>query len=99
MVKAFCRASGAVYNHLSGWLGYPEIHRMPLLWLRVAVGFYGVGLLYALVALTRGSDFLTRIAVPAATLGMVFHFVSLGESVLASGQVTLGSVHNPEDSA
>src|SRR5438132_13551550 len=96
MVKAFCRASGAVYNHLSGWLGYPEIHRMPLLWLRVALGFYGVGLLYALVALTRGSDFLSRIAVPAASLGMVFHFVSLSEAVLVSGQLTLASVHNSE---
>src|SRR5207237_1119054 len=55
-----------------------------------------VGLLYALVALTPGIDFLSRIAVPAASLGMVFHFVSLSEAVLVSGQLTLASVHNSE---
>ena len=69
---------------------------MPLLWLRVALGFYGVGLLYALLALTRSSDLLSRIAVPATSLGMVFHFVSLSEAVLLSGQLTLASVHNSE---
>ena len=69
---------------------------MPLLWLRVALGFYGVGLLYVLVALSRSSDLLSRIAVPATSLGMVFHFVSLSEAVLLSGQLTLASVHNSE---
>ena len=32
----------------------------------------------------------------AAYMGMVFHFVSLMESVIASGQLTLASVHNSE---
>jgi ABC-type uncharacterized transport system permease subunit len=69
---------------------------MPLLWLRVALGFYAVGLLYALLALTRSSYLLQRIALPAMSLGMVFHFVSLTESVLISRQLTLTSVHNSE---
>ena len=69
---------------------------MPILWLRVALGFYAVGLLYALVALTRTSDLLNRVALHAAYLGMVFHFVSLTEAVLLSGQLTLTSVHNAE---
>jgi ABC-type uncharacterized transport system permease subunit len=69
---------------------------MPILWLRVALGCYAVGLLYALVALTRSSDLLGRIALHAAYLGMVFHFVSLGEDVGVSGQVMLTSVHNAE---
>lgn len=69
---------------------------MPLLWLRVALGCYAVGLLYALVALTRTSDLLGRIALHAAYLGMVFHFVSLAESVQQYGQVTLAFVHNAE---
>jgi len=69
---------------------------MALLWLRVAVGCYGVGLIYALVALTRTSDLLTKVALHAAYLGMVFHFVALSESVLLSGQVALASVHNAE---
>jgi ABC-type uncharacterized transport system permease subunit len=69
---------------------------MSILWLRVALAFYGVGLLYALVALTRTSDLLTKIALHAAYLGMVFHLVSLVEAVKLTGQLTLASVHNSE---
>jgi ABC-type uncharacterized transport system permease subunit len=69
---------------------------MPILWLRVALGCYAVGLLYALVALTRTSDLLNRIALHAAYLGMVFHFVSLVEEIRISGQITLASIHNAE---
>ena len=69
---------------------------MPILWLRVALGFYAVGLLYALLALTRTSSLLNRVALPAMTLGMVFQFVSLTEAVLLSGQLTFASVHNSE---
>jgi ABC-type uncharacterized transport system permease subunit len=72
------------------------IHAMSTLWLRVALGCYAVGLLYALVALTRTSDLLNRVALHAAYLGMVFHFVSLTDAFLTSGQVTLTSVHNAE---
>ena len=53
---------------------------MSVLWLRVALGCYAVGLLYALVALTRTAELLNRIALHAAYLGMVFHFVSLVEA-------------------
>src|SRR5437588_10155130 len=69
---------------------------MPLLWLRVALGFYTVGLLYALLALTRSNQLLNRVALPAMGLGMVFQFVSLTESILLSGHLTLASVHNSE---
>jgi len=69
---------------------------MPLIWLRVALGCYAVGLLYALVALTRTSDWLNRLALHAAYLGMIFQFVSLVEDIHASGQVTLASIHNAE---
>jgi len=69
---------------------------MPILWLRVALGCYAVGLLYALVALTRSSDLLNRVALHAAYLGMVFHFVSLAEDIHISGQITLTSIHNAE---
>src|ERR1700719_4787878 len=69
---------------------------MPIIWLRVALGCYAVGLLYALVALTRTSDLLNKIALHAAYLGMVFHFVSLTDSILLTGQITLTSVHNAE---
>jgi ABC-type uncharacterized transport system permease subunit len=67
---------------------------MPLLWLRVAVGCYAVGLIYALVALTRTSDLLGRVALHASYLGMVFQLVSLSEAVQTSGQLTIASIHN-----
>lgn len=69
---------------------------MPTLWLRVALGCYAVGLLYALIALTRTSDLLGKVALHAAYLGMVFHFVSLAEAMRLSGQITITSVHNTE---
>jgi len=40
---------------------------MPIIWLRVALGFYAIGLLYSLLVLTRKSNALGRIAVPAMT--------------------------------
>jgi len=68
---------------------------MSLMWLRVALFFYGVGLLYALVALTRTTEILSKIALHAAYLGMVFHFVSLTEAVLQT-QFATASIHNSE---
>lgn len=69
---------------------------MSLLWLRVALGCYAFGLLYVLVALTRASEVLNRIVLHAAYMGMLFHLVSLVESVAPSGQITFVSVHNAE---
>jgi len=68
---------------------------MALLWLRFALACYFIGLIYALFALTRTSDLFSRIALHAASMGMVFHFVSLIELFL-SGQVVWASVHNGE---
>jgi ABC-type uncharacterized transport system permease subunit len=68
---------------------------MSLLWLRFALGCYLVGLVYAFVALARTSDLLSRVALHAASLGMVFHFVSLTEEFLTH-QFVWGSVHNAE---
>src|ERR1700721_278161 len=69
---------------------------MPLLWLRVALVCYAAGLLYALVALTRTSEILSRVALHASYLGMVFHLVSLTEEVVQNGQLASASVHNAE---
>jgi ABC-type uncharacterized transport system permease subunit len=68
---------------------------MALLWLRFALACYFVGLIYAFFALSRTSDLFSRIALHAASLGMVFHFVSLVELFLA-GHVVWASVHNGE---
>src|SRR5881227_822697 len=69
---------------------------MALIWLRVALIFYGVGLLYALVALTRTSEVLSKVALHSAYIAMVLHFVSLVEAFVQTGQLTLASVHNSE---
>ena len=69
---------------------------MSIFWLRVALALYGVGLLYALVAITRTSDLLNKVALHAAYLGMVFHLVSLTEGVLLTDHVTLAMAHNSE---
>ncbi len=68
---------------------------MSLLWLRFALACYFIGLVYAFVALSRTSDLFARIALHAASLGMVFHFVSLVELFL-SGQIVWASIHNGE---
>jgi len=69
---------------------------MSLIWLRVALVCYAAGLLYALVALTRTSEILSKVALHASYLGMVFHFVSLAEAVAQTGQLASASVHNSE---
>jgi len=69
---------------------------MPILWLRVALGFYALGLLYALFSLSRRDGLLNRIAVPAMALGMVFQFVALAEEGLLSRQLLTASIHNSE---
>ena len=66
----------ADYNHRSG-LRTPvrllELYfPMPILWLRVALCCYAIGLLYALLALTRTNSLLNRVAVPAMTLAWCF---------------------------
>jgi ABC-type transport system involved in cytochrome c biogenesis permease subunit len=69
---------------------------MPLLWLRVAAGFYAVGLLYAFAIMRKRSDALTRgFILPCVGLGMIFHFVSIVEAA-ALEHMTLASVHFSE---
>ncbi len=63
-----------------------------MIWLRVALALYGLGLIYVLVALTRTKELLNRIALHAAYLGMVFQFVSIVESVHQSGELSLATL-------
>ncbi|MGH9528638.1 MAG: cytochrome C assembly family protein [Terriglobales bacterium] len=68
---------------------------MPILWLRVALGFYAFGLLFAVLALIRQSA-LSRLALPAMSVGMVFQFVSLAETLIPVGPLALASMHSAE---
>ena len=65
---------------------------MPIIWLRVALAFYALGLVYVLVALTRTRELLNRLALHAAYLGMVFHLVAIVETVRQSGDLGLASL-------
>lgn len=69
---------------------------MPIIWLRVALALYALGLVYVLVALTRTptrvKDLVNRVALHAAYLGMVFHFVAIAESLRQSGESSLASL-------
>ncbi len=69
---------------------------MPLLWLRIATVLYGLGLIYAVLQLTRNSERFARIAMPAVGLGFVFHFVSLTETALLQGYGDLLTIRYAE---
>lgn len=69
---------------------------MPLFWLRVALIFYGVGLIYALVSLWSRQKVLSRIVLPAVAMGGLFHFVSLIENAMLRGNWTPSSMHELE---
>ncbi len=69
---------------------------MPHLWLRVAVALYSIGLVYALLALSKRGQILSRIVLPAMAMGAAFHLVALTESALESGHWAPVSVHQSE---
>ncbi len=69
---------------------------MPIIWLRVAVACYGVGLLYSLLLLSKKGNLLARVVEPAVGLGLIFHFVSLVETTVLLGHAAVASVHYSE---
>jgi len=69
---------------------------MPLVWLRVAVAFYSVGLVYSILLLSKRGDLLAKVVEPAVGLGLIFHFVSLVEAFTLPGHFSLASIHNSE---
>ena len=69
---------------------------MPLLWLRVALVFYGVGVVYVLLSLARKAAVIDRLLAPAMLAGAVFHFVSLAEMAAAQGDFVPASAHHAE---
>ena len=50
---------------------------MSVIWLRVAVALYSLGLLHAILTLVRRREHLFRLALAAFTFGSVFHLVSI----------------------
>jgi ABC-type uncharacterized transport system permease subunit len=68
---------------------------MSLFWLRVAVGLYGVNMLYALVALVRRREILSRAMLPLAGVAVTLHFVALVEAFV-SGSMASIPLHQSE---
>src|SRR5438045_488021 len=58
---------------------------MSLFWLRVAVGLYGVTMMYALIALLRRREILSRATLPIAGVAATLHLVSLVEAFVSGG--------------
>lgn len=56
---------------------------MSVIWLRVAAALYSVGLLHAILALTRKREQLFRFALGSFSVATVLHFVSIVEEGLA----------------
>lgn len=69
---------------------------MPLLWLRIAVILYGLGLAYALLVLARHARSLANVIVHLMGLGMTFHLVSLVEASITFGRFLPANVHHSE---
>jgi ABC-type uncharacterized transport system permease subunit len=55
-----------------------------------------VGLLYSLLLLSKKGDVLAKVVEPAVGLGLIFHFVSLVESTVLIGHLSLVSIHYSE---
>src|SRR4051812_19215195 len=62
---------------------------MPLFWLRISFLFYGVGLLYALSSISKPCTWLQKYVTPLVGVGMVFHLVSLTETAMITGHLSL----------
>ena len=69
---------------------------MPLVWLRVAVAFYAVGLVYSLLLLGKRGNLLAKVVEPAVGFGLIFHFVSLVEYTVLIGRLSWASIHYSE---
>ena len=64
---------------------------MSVLWLRVAVGLYSLGLLHSILMLVRRREHLYRVALGTFALGSIFHFVSVVEEGIFTGRCPINS--------
>jgi len=69
---------------------------MPLVWLRVAVAFYAVGLVYSVLLLGKKGNLLAKVVEPAVGFGLIFHFVSLVEYTVLIGRLSWASIYYSE---
>src|SRR2546423_2575303 len=65
---------------------------MSVVWLRVAVAFYSLGLLHTILTLVRRREHLFRVALGAFGLGSVFHFVSIIEGGIVNNRCPITNI-------
>jgi ABC-type uncharacterized transport system permease subunit len=66
---------------------------MSVIWLRVAVALYSLGLLHAILTLVRRREHLFQVALGAFSVGAVFHFVSIVEEGLRNSRCPIGNLY------
>jgi ABC-type uncharacterized transport system permease subunit len=66
---------------------------LSVIWLRVAVALYSLGLLHSILMLVRRRQQLFRVALGAFTLGAVFHFVSIVEEGILSNRCPITNTY------
>lgn len=64
-----------------------------VIWLRVALLLYSLGLLHAILTLVRRREHLFRVALGAFILGSVFHFVSIVEEGITSNRCPIANLY------
>lgn len=63
------------------------MHEMSIFWLRVATGFYLIGLLHAILLVLRKRSPMFRLAMGCFFIGVVLHFVAIVELGFSTGHV------------
>ena len=66
---------------------------MSVIWLRVAAALYSVGLLHSILAITQRKANLFRVALGAARVGVLLHFVSVIEEGLITGHCPIANLY------
>src|SRR5215475_8113654 len=66
---------------------------MSVIWLRVAVALYSLGLLHSILMLVRRREHLFRIAIGAFGLGVIFHFVSIVEEGIVTNRCPIANTY------
>jgi ABC-type uncharacterized transport system permease subunit len=66
---------------------------MSVIWLRVAVALYSLGLLHAILTLVRRREHLFHLALAAFSVGSVFHFVSIVEEGIRYNRCPIGNFY------
>ncbi|HUQ49705.1 MAG TPA: cytochrome c biogenesis protein CcsA [Terriglobales bacterium] len=69
---------------------------MPHVWLTFALVLYGFGLFHSFLFLHGRREAMDRMVIPASRIGALFHFVSLVETVVESGQWIPVTVYQSE---